>query len=90
MPNLPTDSTKKLPTVGGEGSKICESCRRLKWMVPYFKKASQGKKKVSLTVHVRFLSINLQYLIFTFGGFTRMRKSVKSAACVFFTPVTMR
>ena len=34
LPNLPTDSTKKLPTVGGEGSKICESCRRLKWMVP--------------------------------------------------------
>ena len=57
---------------------------------PYLNKATQDKKKVSLTVHVRFLSINLQYLIFTFGGFTRMRKSVKSAACVFFTPVTMR
>ena len=46
-------------------------------------KATQGKKKVSLTVHVRFLSINLQYLIFTFGFFTRMRKIVKSAASVF-------
>ena len=51
---------------------------------PYLNKATQDKKKVSLTVHVRFLSINLQYLIFTFGVFTRMRKSVKSAACVFF------
>ena len=36
-------------------------------------------------MHVRFLSINLQYLIFTFGVFTRMRKSVKSAACFFYT-----
>ena len=50
---------------------------------PYLNKATQDKKKVSLTVHVRFLSINLQYLIFAFGVFTRMRKSVKSAACVF-------
>ena len=25
LPNLPTDSTKKLPTVGGQGSKICEN-----------------------------------------------------------------
>ena len=30
-----------------------------------------------------FMNVPLQYLIFTFGVFTRMRKSVKSAACVF-------
>ena len=34
--NWPTDSTKKLPTVGGggRGQKLVKICRRLKWMVP--------------------------------------------------------
>ena len=34
LPNLPTDSTKKLPTVVGRGQKSVKNCRRLKWMVP--------------------------------------------------------
>ena len=33
-PNLPTDSTKKLPMVGGRGQKFVKICRRLKRMVP--------------------------------------------------------
>ena len=33
-PNLPTDSSKKLSRVGGQGSTIVKICRRLKWMVP--------------------------------------------------------
>ena len=34
LPNLLTDSTKKLPTVGGRGQKLVKICQRLKWMVP--------------------------------------------------------
>ena len=79
----PNDTPNKAP-------RITEPQTNKKNPNPYLNKATQGKKKVSLTVHVRFLSINLQYLIFTFEVFTHMRKSVKSAACFFFTPVTMR
>ena len=35
LPNLPTDSTRKLPMVGGRGQKFVKICRHLKWMVPY-------------------------------------------------------
>ena len=35
LPNLPMDSSKKIPTEGGRGSKIVNICRRLKWMVPW-------------------------------------------------------
>ena len=34
LPNLPMDSSKKLPTGGVWGSKIVKICWRLKWMVP--------------------------------------------------------
>ena len=44
MPNLPTDSSKKLPTVGGRGQKSWKVCRRLKWMVPY---TNFGRLKVN-------------------------------------------
>ena len=33
LPNLPTDSSKKLPTVGDRGQKSVKICRRLKWIV---------------------------------------------------------
>ena len=42
-PNLPTDSSKKLPTEGGKGSKIVKNCRRLKWMVPYLEQIKIDK-----------------------------------------------
>ena len=46
----------------------------------------KAKKKVSLTVHVRFLSINLQYLIFTFWGFYPYEKKCKVyCMCFFYT-----
>ena len=32
-PNLPTDSTKKLPMVGGRGQKFVKVCRRLKFIL---------------------------------------------------------
>ena len=44
----------------------------------------KAKKKVSLTVHVRFLSINLQYLIFTFWGFYSYEKKCKVCCMCFF------
>ena len=44
MPNLPTDSTKILPTVGGRGQKCVKICRRLKWMVPYQQPLTFGRK----------------------------------------------
>ena len=34
LPNLQTDSTKKLPMVGGRGQKSVEICRCLKCMIP--------------------------------------------------------
>ena len=54
-PNLPTDSSKKLPTEGGgEGSKIVKICRRLKWMVPNWNPKAQNCEAQINLIYKRF------------------------------------
>ena len=51
LPNLPTTVVKKQPTGGGYGSKIVKICRRLKWMVPYYKVVSSKRVIFVYQVH---------------------------------------
>ena len=58
---MPTDSTKKLPTLERGVSKILKNCRRRLWMVPYKRHTSCSLQHHTLHRQTRIVAMSLSY-----------------------------